>query len=222
MADEPSKENTISASKNASWFFAEHYIAEDDVLDAARDRADDYGCVPISAGTGAVLRALATSLQARAIVEIGTGTGVSSVWLLRGMPVDGVLTTIDVDAETQRAARETFADAGFQNRRVRVIAGRAREVLPRLSDGAYDMVLVDADRLGMIDYLNHALRLLRPGGIVAFAGALNDDLVPNPAQRDEDTVACRQLLAAIRDDDRVVPTLLPVGDGLLVTVCCKN
>ena len=87
-----------------SWTFADTYVDEDDVLAAARARAEEVGVVPIGAGTGATLRLLASVLEARAIVEIGTGTGVSGVWLLRGMRPDGVLTTVDVEAEHQRLA----------------------------------------------------------------------------------------------------------------------
>ena len=81
------------------------------------------------------------------MVEIGTGTGVSGLWLLRGMRPDGVLTTIDVEAEHQRVARRVFAAAGLAPSRTRIITGRALDVLPRLADGVYDLVFVDHDRL---------------------------------------------------------------------------
>ncbi|RYJ01695.1 MAG: methyltransferase, partial [Actinomycetales bacterium] len=81
--------------KPASWSYAEAYVAEDDVLAAARARAEEVGVVPIGSGGGGVLRFLAAVLDARAVVEIGTGTGVSGLWMLRGMRPDGVLTTVD-------------------------------------------------------------------------------------------------------------------------------
>ena len=86
-------------------------MAEDDVLTAARARAEEVGVVPIGSGGGAALRFLASVLDARAVVEVGTGTGVSGLWLLRGMRSDGVLTTVDIEAEHQRLARQTFSDA---------------------------------------------------------------------------------------------------------------
>ncbi|HVK27848.1 MAG TPA: O-methyltransferase [Nocardioides sp.] len=199
-----------------SWTFADTYVDEDDVLAAARARADEVGVVPIGAGTGATLRLLASVLEARAIVEIGTGTGVSGVWLLRGMRPDGVLTTVDVEAEHQRLARESFKEAGIAPQRVRTIAGSALDVLPRLTDGHYDIVFADGDKREYGAYLAEALRLLRPGGVVAFDNALWHDRVADPAQRDEETVAIRDLVQQVAATEGLVPALLPVGDGLLV------
>lgn len=200
----------------ASWTFADAYVGEDDVLAAARSRAEEVGVTPIGAGTGATLRFLAAALEARAVVEIGTGTGVSGVWLLRGMRPDGVLTTVDVEAEHQRLAKESFKDAGVAPQRVRTIAGSALDVLPRLTDGHYDIVFADGDKREYGAYLSEALRLLRPGGVVAFDNALWHDRVADPAQRDDETVAIRDLVQQVAATDGLVPALLPVGDGLLV------
>jgi predicted O-methyltransferase YrrM len=161
---------------------------------------------------------LAAAAGARAVVEVGTGTGVSGLALLAGMPGDGVLTTIDVEAEHQRAAREAFAEAGIRPNRTRVITGRALDVLPRLTDGAYDLVLLDADKRDFDAYLEQALRLLRAGGVLAVDNALWHDKVADPTQRDETTTAIRELGKRVRDDERLVSALLPVGDGLLAAV----
>lgn len=199
-----------------SWTFADTYVDEDDVLAAARARAAEVGVTPISAGSGATLRFLASVIDARAVVEIGTGTGVSGVWLLRGMRSDGVLTTVDVEAEHQRLARESFKDAGIASQRARTIAGAALDVLPRLTDGHYDLVFADGDKREYSAYLTEALRLLRPGGVVAFDNALWHGRVADPAQRDEETVAVRDLVQQVAQTEGLVPALLPVGDGLLV------
>jgi predicted O-methyltransferase YrrM len=215
----PVEEATISAEISAqSWEYADGFLAEDEILGHARQRAHEVGAVPIGPGGGAALRLLAAILDAKAVVEIGTGAGVSGVWLLRGMRPDGVLTTVDVEAEHHRMAREAFSEAGFAANRTRVITGRALDVLPRLSDGAYDLVFCDADKKEYTEYLAAAVRLLRPGGLVAFDNALWHDRVADPAQRDPETVAIRELGRTVRDDPRLVPALLPVGDGLLVAV----
>jgi predicted O-methyltransferase YrrM len=172
--------------------------------------------VPIGSGGGAALRFLASAIEARAVVEIGTGTGVSGVWLMRGMRADGVLTTVDIEAEHQRLARETYQEAGFPTQRIRTIAGAALEVLPRLTDGHYDLVFCDGDKSEYGAYLAEALRLLRPGGIVAFDNALWHDRVADPSQRDEQTVVIRELGKQVAGQDALVSVLLPVGDGLLV------
>ncbi|GAB2687689.1 O-methyltransferase [Thalassiella azotivora] len=193
-------------------------MVEDDVLMRARDRAGELGCTPVGRGVGAALRFLAAALDARAVVEVGTGTGVSGLWLLRGMPEDGVLTTIDVESEHQRAARETFAEAGVRPNRARVITGRGLDVLPRLTDAAYDLVLVDADKDDVDAYVDQALRLLRTGGVLAVDNALWHDKVADPAQRDATTTSIRELGKRVRRDESLVPALLPCGDGLLVAV----
>ena len=174
--------------------------------------------MPVGPGAGAALRMLAAAVGAKAVVEVGTGAGVGSVWLLRGMRPDGVLTTVDVEPEHQRAARETLTEAGVPANRVRLISGRALEVLPRLTDGGYDLVFIDADKREYPDYLEQALRLLRPGGLVVFDNALWHDRVADPAIRDEDTTAIRELGRAVRDDERLVSAMLPCGDGLLCAV----
>jgi predicted O-methyltransferase YrrM len=163
-----------------------------------------------------VLRFLASMIEARSVVEIGTGTGVSGLWLLRGMRPDGVLTTVDTEAEHQRLAKKTFAEGGIPTQRARLINGAALEVLPRLTDGHYDLVFCDGDKREYPDYLAEALRLLKPGGLVAFDNALWHDRVADPAQRDAETVAIRELGRTVKESDELLPLLIPMSDGLLV------
>lgn len=208
--------STPTPPNAATWTYAEQFVAEDDVLTAARSRAEEVGVTPISPGVGAALRFLAAALDARSVVEVGTGTGVSGLWLLRGMRADGVLTTVDVETEHQRLARQTFTEGGVPNQRARTIAGAALDVLPRLTDAHYDLVFCDGDKREYADYLTEALRLLRPGGIVVFDNALWHGKVADPAQRDEETLAVRELCRQVAEHESLVPMLLPVGDGLLV------
>lgn len=196
--------------------YVEDYLGEDKVLAAARALGGALGCVPIGTGGGAALRFVATVLRAKAVVEIGTGAGVSGLWLLRGMAADGVLTSIDVEPEHQRAARQAFAAAGFSSARTRLIMGQALDVLPRLTDAGYDLVFVDAAKTEYPRYLEHGVRLLRQGGVIAFDNVLLDGRVADPAYQDPDTMALRDVARAVRDDDRLAPVLLPVGDGLLM------
>lgn len=211
-------EATISTDKAHSWAYSEEFLPEDDVLLRARERAGQLGCVPVMPGSGAALTVLAAATRARAVVEIGTGAGVGSLYLLRGMPDDGVLTTIDVEVEHQRAAKEAFAEAGIRPTRTRTISGRALDVLPRLTDGGYDLVFVDADKESTPLYVEQAVRLLRPGGVLAVDNALWHDRVADPARRDEVTTVIREAGRQVRDDERLIPALLPSGDGLLVAV----
>lgn len=205
-------------SARASWEYAERWVAEDEPLRNGRQRADEVGCVPIGPGGGAALRLLAAALSARAVIEIGSGTGVSGTWLLRGMRPDGVLTSVDVEPEHQRLARLTYAEAGFSGSRVRLICGPALEVLPRFTEGAYDLLFIDALKSEYPEYLVEGVRLLRPGGIVAVDNALWHDKVADPDADDPDTTAVRSLLETVASDTALVSALLPVGDGLLAAV----
>jgi predicted O-methyltransferase YrrM len=196
--------------------YVEGFLSEDDLLASARARGTELGCSPIGVAGGAALRFVAATLRAKAVVEVGTGAGVSGLWLLRGMASDGVLTSIDVEPEHQRAARRTFTDAGFAAGRYRLIMGQALDVLPRLTDGGYDLVFVDAAKSEYGRYLEQGVRLLRPGGVIAFDNVLWGGRVADPSLRDPDTSALRDVARAVRDDDRLVPVMLPLGDGLLV------
>jgi predicted O-methyltransferase YrrM len=208
--------------------YIDEFLPEDDALVAARRNAAEIGgAAPVSPLTGGTLRFLAAAIGARSVVEIGTGCGTSGIWLLRGMRPGGVLTSVDIEPEHQRLARKTFVDAGFASSRYRLISGRALEVLPRLADGAYDMVFCDADKQEYPEYLVAALRLLRPGGVVAFDNALWHSRIVDALWReraddsaadDPDTAAVRELCEQVKSDERLVPLLLPLGDGLLAAV----
>jgi predicted O-methyltransferase YrrM len=202
----------------SSQAYAATFVAEDDVIAAARARGHELGCTPIGPAGGAVLRLIAQALGARNVVEVGTGAGVSGLWLLAGMRPEGVLTTVDTEPEHQRATRQAFTEAGIATTRYRLINGTAGEVLPRLTDGGYDLVFVDADKTSYGTYHEQAVRLLRPGGVVAFDNVLWHNRAADNNVRDAETVALREVARAVREDERLTPALLPVGDGLLVAV----
>jgi predicted O-methyltransferase YrrM len=198
--------------------YLDSFVTEDEVLAAARERGQELGCTPIGPAGGAALRFLASALAARAVVEVGTGAGTSGLWLLRGMTPDGVLTSIDVEPEHQRAARQTFTEAGFPPSRYRLIMGQALDVLPRLTDGGYDLVFVDAAKPEYPRYLEAGVRLLRPGGVIAFDNALWSGRVADPAYRDPSSIALREVGAMVRDDETLIPLMLPLSDGLLLAL----
>jgi predicted O-methyltransferase YrrM len=208
----------VNPPNATSWSYAENWLPEDEIIVEARAKAEELGCTPIGRGGASALTYIAALVDAKAVVEVGTGAGISGHALLRGMRPDGVLTSVDVEAENQRVARATFTAAGFSPSRTRLITGRALEVLPRLTDGAYDIVFIDGDKAEYSAYLEQAVRLLRAGGTVVFDNALWHNKVADPAQRDSLTIELRSLVNALRDDVRFTTTLLPVGDGLLAGV----
>ncbi|MFC1417416.1 O-methyltransferase [Streptacidiphilus cavernicola] len=194
---------------------ADAYAVEDELLRHARRQSELAGVRPVSPASGAALTLLAAALGARSVAEIGTGAGVSGICLLRGMRPDGVLTTVDVQPGLQRQAREAFAAAGYATGRARCIPGAALEVLPRLADGQYDLVFCDGDPAETPQYLAESLRLLRPGGMVCFEGALS---ALDAAAFEAQSHAARELVRTVREHPALLSALLPVGDGLLCAV----
>jgi predicted O-methyltransferase YrrM len=203
--------------KELSWKYAEEFPVEPQATQLARQHSLELGIDPVSPAVGAQLAVLAAASGARSILEIGTGAGVSGLWLLQGAP-KATLTSIDVEIDHQNRARQAYLDAGVAASRTRLIAGRAVDVLPRMNDSAYDLVLVDADPGSVLDYVEHALRIVRPGGIVAVAHALWRGRVADPAQRDDTVADFRALLATIAESSAVVAALSTLGDGLLQIV----
>lgn len=181
----------------------------------ATDRSGEVEPASLPSTTEAALRYLASVSRARSVVEVGTGSGATALALLAGMAPDGVLTSIDLDPRAQHVARAALAEAGVANNRTRLITGLAPEVLSRLAEGSYDLVLVDAAKREYPRYLELGVRLLRPGGTMLFTGVLPDREPHDPARGDVDTLALRELVRAIDEDEQLVPVVLPVGSGLL-------
>ena len=202
------------SDKIASWKFAEDLVAEPAVAAQARQTSLELGIDTVSPATGAQIAIVAAAASARTVIEIGTGVGVSGLWLLHGAP-EATLTSIDIEADHQQTARRFFAEAEVAANRVRLITGRARDVLPRMNEQSYDIVLVDADPQSVIEYVEHGLRLVRPGGTVLVPHALWRDRVADPAKRDDTTTAFRDLLKETSESTAVLSALSPVGDGLL-------
>jgi predicted O-methyltransferase YrrM len=202
------------ADKELSWKFAEDFVVESPAILTARQHSLELGIDPVTPAMGAQLAVLSAASSTHSILEIGTGAGVSGLWLLSGAP-DAVLTSIDIELDHQQHARTAFAAGGVPANRIRLISGGALEVLPRMNDGAYDLVLIDADPQSVIEYVEHGLRLVRSGGTVVVAHALWHGRVADPAHRDEVVAGYRSLLRELAASDAVISSLSPVGDGLL-------
>jgi predicted O-methyltransferase YrrM len=133
------------------------------------------------------------------------------------MADDGVLTTIDIEPEYLRLAKQAFSEAGIGSR-TRLISGRAQEVLTRLADDSYDLVFIDADPIDQPDYVVEGVRLLRSGGVIVVHRAALGGRAGDPAARDPEVVAVREAARLIAEDERLTPALVPLGDGVLAAV----
>ena len=197
--------------------YADRFAVESPEMTAARTRAVHLpGAPPVEPAVGATLAVLAAGVGARSVVSIGSGGGLTGLWLLRGMRADGVLTALDGDAEQLRAARKAFAEAGIAPNRARLIFGTPGEVLPRLSPGAYDMVVCAGPPKEYSGHLAELLGLVRVGGTMVCHGLLQDGRVADRTARDPQTVAWREISRTIREDETLLPAILPFGAGLLV------
>jgi predicted O-methyltransferase YrrM len=180
----------------------------------ARSLAHEHGVHVIPAATGAHYAALAAATQAQNIVEVGTGFGVSGLWLLRGAP-QAILTSIDDGYDRQEQAKPLFVGAGFAPNQIRLITGRASDVLPRMNETSYDLVVIDGDPAQIASYVPQALRLIRVGGVLLAPHVLWKGDVADPAKRGAVPSAFRAMLAAVAESDDVTATISPLGDGLL-------
>lgn len=202
------------SAQDANARFVQEVTSEPDHIAAARAHAVELGAAPVSAPVGAQCAVIAACASARSIIEVGTGAGVSGLWLLHGAP-SAVLTTIDTEPEHLSAARQAFADTGIAHAHTRIITGRASDVLPRMNEASYDIVLVDADPEGVLEYVEHGLRLVRPGGVVLVPRVLDGGAVADPVRRDAVTTAFRSLIQETQRSPAVVSALSTVGEGLL-------
>jgi predicted O-methyltransferase YrrM len=183
----------------------DHFAAEPAVLTAARSVATELGAPAISAGVGNLLRTLVTASSAKHIIDVGTGVGVSAGWLSLGLTEAGTITSIDLEAEYQQTAKELLAELELMAPKLRLLAGRANQVLPKLTDAGYEFIFVDISQFDAAALLADAQRLLKPGGYLVVNGAL--------AGSDN---AATELVSMLSENAEFATALVPLGQGLLI------
>lgn len=167
--------------------------------------------------TGSLLRSLAQAMRATRVLEVGTNLGYSALWLAAGLAPGGVLEGIEIDPRLAARARANLREAD-PVRSATIHEGAALDVLPRLPDAAYDLIFLDAVKAEYPQYLDQALRLLRPGGIVAADNLLWSGRVWDEASQDPDTRGVREYTRRIFAEPRLSSTLVPVEDGLGISI----
>ena len=196
-----------------TWAYADEWAEEPPEVTEARRRAREMGAPVPSRAVGALLRSLVAATRAHAVVEVGSGTGVTGGWILGGLTAEGTLTTVDPDSALQTAARDTFARMGVSHTRVRTIAGAPRAVLPRLSDGAYDLVIIgpgtEADGEDGHALLAESHRLLSPGGSIVITPVFGADGM---------LASRHDLVQHLRDDPEWTASVMTVGEGVVLAV----
>lgn len=187
-------------------------------LDAALRRIEDAGGgedIPVvGTAVGRFLRVAIAALRARRVLEIGTAIGYSALWMGAALPDEGELVTLDIDRVRQQRAMDSWREAGIRAA-LRLVNGPALEMLQTLR-GPFDAVFIDAVKSEYQRYLEAALPLLRPSGLVLVDNLLWSGRVSGsqPDDRTADTAALREFNRAFVSDPRLLATILPLGDGL--------
>lgn len=214
----------IKVDEPINRYITEHLEPESSVLQALHmETASMEGAqMQISHEQARFMTVLLKSLNARRTIEVGVYTGYSTLITAQALPPDGIVIACDISEEWTAVAKRYWAQAAVANRIDLRLAPAQQTMEALLADGdaaTFDFVFIDADKTGYDTYYELALKLLRPGGMVALDNALWDGSVVDDAVQDEDTVAIRALNDKIAKDSRVTSYLAPVGDG--VYLCCK-
>ena len=197
--------------------YAESFIAESEVKKNARARGEEIGVTDATSGAGAYLKHLAHNLSAQSVVEIGTGSGVGALWVLEGMLASGTLTSIDDEMEHSNIAKMAFLEADIAPARFRLITNPVMDVMTKLADRAYDLVIFRHNPEDLPFAITEAHRILRSGGVFVIDNFFGGSKVSDPAQRDPKTVSLRESGKSLKNEsENWVVSLIPTGDGLLL------
>jgi predicted O-methyltransferase YrrM len=195
--------------------FAESFIHEDYFMQLARKNGEEVGAAEPSAAVGNFLKFLTQLTGAKSVVEIGTSSGVSGLWVLQGLPSDGVLTTIDAEREHSKIARNVFEEADIPSTKYRIITGNLIDVIGKLADNSYELVIT-RDGMDLFEVVQESHRLLRPGGLLVIDHALSGGKVADSTQRDPESISRRDAIKVIKEDARWSSTVIPIGAGILL------
>jgi len=208
-------------------YLAAAFVHRDAGLDAAAAAREAAGLPPVdvSPGEGKFLYLLARVREARAILEVGTFAGYSTIWLARALPPDGRLVTLEIDPARAALARANVARAGLANR-VDMRVGPALDTLPRLAAegaGPFDLIFLDADKRNNPGYLEWSLRLARPGTLIVADNIVRGGAVADPETRDPDALGVRRFNEMVAADPRLAAAAMQtVGakgwDGLALVL----
>ena len=175
----------------------------------------------VDAEVGALLRVLATAVNATRILEIGTAIGYSGIWLAGALPPGGMLFTMEAKVDRARQARDNFARAGLGDR-ANVMVGDAGLLVAKVS-GPFDLIFQDGDKLQYSQMLNRLVDLLRPGGVlvtdnVLWSGEVVPGFVETPHHDPEDTRAIAEFNDQLAAHPALMTAIVPLRDGVSISV----
>lgn len=200
-------------------------LREPDILKRLREETAGYPMarMQIAPEQGQFMQLLVRLMQARSIIEIGTFTGYSALWMALALPAEGRLLTCDINEDYLAVARLYWQDAGVSDRidmRIAPALDTLDALLNTGESGHFDMAFIDADKSEYPDYYERVLRLLRVGGLAVIDNTLWDGQPADLSIQDKDTRAIRAFNESLLHDERVSLSMLPVADG--ITLAAKN
>ncbi|MCB1020996.1 MAG: class I SAM-dependent methyltransferase [Bryobacterales bacterium] len=196
-------------------------VREDAVLARLREETStlEMAIMQISVEQGRLMEMLCRALGVRRAVEVGVFTGYSSICVARALPADGKLVACDVSEEWTAMARRYWKEAGVADKIDLRIAPASDTLATMLAAGegaSYDFAFIDADKTAYPDYYEKCLALLRPGGMVTIDNMFMNGKVFDEAPEKEGPRVVRELADTLFADPRIEPSLVPIGDGLLL------
>ena len=196
-------------------------VKEDLYLVALRKEAEAEGVPIIRREEEAILQFFASEEETRKVLEIGTGTGYSGILMLKALPEEACLTTVELDPERKKKAEKHFEEAGFLSR-VTIVNGDMKEVLKTLPDASFDLIFQDSAKGQYLHVLPEMLRVLSPGGVLLTDNLFFEGVLLDPKSltvRRDRTIhdKLRAYLQAVLESPELTSMLIPLGDGMLVS-----
>ncbi len=195
--------------------FAESYAHEDYFMQLARKNGEEVGVIDPTPAVGNFLKFATELTGAKSVVEIGTNSGVGSLWVLQALANDGVLTTIDAEREHSKIARTVFEEADIPSTKYRIITGNLIDVVGKLADNSYELIIT-RDAMDLFEIVQESYRLLKSGGLLIIDQALSGGKVADSTQRDPESIARRDAIKVIQEDSRWSSSVIPIGAGILL------
>ena len=193
--------------------YVDGFVTESEEVALVHRATLEHGIAPLSPALGATIAQIARSINAESIIEVGTGVGHTTMQLIEACP-DAHITSIDKELDYHLTLKEMMPDLEVDPAKLRLITEKAEDVLPKMNESSYDLVVIDTPTDSVSACYDAAVSVCRPGGSIVVARILAGGKVANPADRSEDVVANRTLLKIIEQDDRVAHAIIPVGEGL--------
>lgn len=163
---------------------------------------------------GRLLSFISHMIQPKAILEIGTFTGYSTICMAEGLAEGGKITTIERNQELETMIRKWLEKTG-NTEKVDLLFGPAKEVIPTV-EGPFDLVFIDADKYNYLDYYDMIFPMVRKGGFIMADNVLWDGKVADPNISDKETTGIRRFNEFVAQDVRVDVVMLPVRDGIML------